>query len=141
MYIKLPKNWMFYTWSILIWFFIMIFILSISARVRCADAKSLNPVLIVILLLTLWWSCSTILLKYLFYLQFIFCKFRLLNILYRFDFSMSYKLNWINFCKFEANNFSITAAIVKLFNNEIVKTKQFNTAFLRSIWCKYKEVH
>jgi hypothetical protein len=41
---------------------------------------------------------------------------------------MPYELNRINFCKIKVKKFSIAAAMMKLFNDEIVKTKQFNTA-------------
>ena len=62
-------------------------IISIPARVRCTDSKSLNPVLIVIFLLILRWSCSIMLFKYLHCLHFTFFKFHLLNVLIPFLFA------------------------------------------------------
>ena len=51
---------------------------SIPERVRCADSNSLNPVIILIRLFILRWSCSMILFKYLTFRIFIFFVLKLL---------------------------------------------------------------
>ena len=63
-----------------IWPFRMMLTTSISARVRCADSNSLNPVQIDILRLILRWSCSTILFRYLHLLRLIRLKLRLFTV-------------------------------------------------------------
>ena len=52
-------------WGFLIWFFLIICVVSMAARVLWADSNSLNPVVIDIRRFMALWSCSMILFRYL----------------------------------------------------------------------------